>query len=1397
MSPPALSLTEQLQLEPALLEVLRIITAANLYGTTQSVVLQKLRELQVVTADGKCYQASSVKEFLQQLKEQKLVIKKDRWYIDNSDLFALILLDMLSQQIGKRYSLTQDSRSLLRYSIGQPDFSQLLEMVWQTLLQWHDWSDKLVRANVLNNHLTRINLVSRLFPSIDPIQLIPVTPQPLQRLLYTWIMETHHFQLKPEDSCRWYLEQCRGSEAQRWVDEGLMRLHYERALLRQGSVEPLLAAAIRELTPDLELELNGCLAFIEGELPLAMELLDQAERHYCHKSGKRKSQLLPGLAGLFHAMLHLFENKTHNRQWLEQRKEQAIKLGEQKQTDVMHLIHLLFDLSTDKQMLVRHTRTGCYLLFTVIVANWQRRHHPDLDEALSFIEADLAEKLRQQQLELDSAHYPWLDHQITATIEVISADDNSFDSQSKTIVQWVKPIEAWQLAFNQLLDFAIPLNTAANRGATPAPQAQRLAWIVVGKLALIYAKEQRLNKNGQWSKGRKIATKRLLEERNQLPYVTELDHEICRTIEEKVEGWGYYRETSYLFDYERALPLLARHPNLYHERGNSHGSSGGEMVPLELEVAQPELYIHRSDTHLELRLEPDITATTQHEALEQETIFQFWRGESQLKVIILKPQLKRFYQIIGQKMVLPLALEAQIRPVIDSVATLVTIHSDIGGGGAARQVEADPRLHLVLRPFEGGVRLDINIRPFGDRGPLFAPGSGQRSVVTEIDGEQLEALRQPDIEQQQAKALIEQQLPLLQQYDHNHWSWEFIEPEQALTLLEQLHTIDSDNIVISWPEGEKYRIRRRVGGGHFSMAIRQQQNWFAVDGELRLDEQSVLSMQQLMELLQQHPNSRFLRLKEGDYLALTEQFRRQLKELESISDAHKQGRLVHPLAAGMLQQLVNEAESLKATQKWHDTVERMQTLEEYTPEIPSTLQAQLRDYQREGFIWLARLAYWGVGGCLADDMGLGKTLQGLTLLLHRAKEGPALVVAPTSVCYNWVDEATKFAPTLNVKLYSQASDRAEMLRSLGPFDLLIVSYGLLQQEGKALAEIVFHTAILDEAQAIKNSATKRSKAAMALQAEFRLITTGTPVENHLGELWNLFRFINPGLLGSKERFNQRFAGPIERDNDPLARQNLRRLLQPFMLRRTKTEVLQELPSRTEITQLVEMEPDEVAFYEALRRNAVEQLEQISATGEGHHQLEILAQITRLRRAVCNPKLVIPNSPLGSPKLRAFGDILEELLENHHKALVFSQFVDHLAIIRHYLDERHIRYQYLDGSTAPKVRKDRIAAFQAGEGELFLISLKAGGVGLNLTAADYVIHMDPWWNPAVEDQASDRAHRIGQKRPVTIYRLVVKGTIEEKIVKLHQSKRDLASNLIEGGDMGSRVSPDELLQLMKE
>jgi len=942
------------------------------------------------------------------------------------------------------------------------------------------------------------------------------------------------------------------------------------------------------------------------------------------------------------------------------------------------------------------------------------------------------------------------------------------------MTDWFARQEPWE---RQLAALA-KLN-AGDKGADNSSAQSRLVWeldLLAGQVHLAPREQKRKGKAG-WTGGRAVALKRLSEEADTLDFLTAQDRQVCSNINRI--SVGYYGSFDYQIDGDRALPLLIGHPLVF------FGSADGPRMEILRGELELEIKKTAGDT-LTLSLRPSIGNDSPESLFIRET-------PTRLRVIQITPEHRHIGQILGKSLKVPARAKEQVLGAIRTISSLITIQSDIDVlPSHAEQVPADPRLHLHLMPYADGLRVTLLVRPFANAGPYYAPGAGADSVIADIAGQPMQARRNLTDETSAASSLVAN-CPALRDAIETHGERLIEEPENCLELLLQLQA-QGDKVLIAWPEGEKFKVSRELGASRFSMSINRNLDWFSVTGELQVDDSQVLDLQKLLALTAAG-HGRFIHLGDNQFLALTDEFRRRLDELRAFSDPQGKGVRIHPLAAGALQELADSAGKLKSDKHWKDHLARLSALDDLRPVLPATLQAELRDYQLTGFNWLARLAHWGVGACLADDMGLGKTLQALALLLDRAPHGPALVVAPTSVCMNWLGEVARFAPTLNVLLFG-SGDRQLALTGLKPFDLVVASYGLLQQETELFTAVPWHTIVLDEAQAIKNHATKRSQAAMALQGDFRLICSGTPLENHLGELWNLFRFINPGLLGSLEQFNERYAGPIERQQDVGARNRLRKLIAPFMLRRTKSQVLTELPSRTEILRQVELSKEEAALYEALRREALDRL--ASTEGNpGQRHIEILAEIMKLRRACCNPNLVAPALGLPSSKLAAFGQLLDELVANRHKALVFSQFVDHLSLTRAELDARGVRYQYLDGATPMQQRKVRVDAFQAGDGDVFLISLKAGGTGLNLTAADYVIHMDPWWNPAVEDQASDRAHRIGQTRPVTIYRLVAQQTIEEKIVDLHKTKRALADSLLEGSDLAARMSADDILALLKE
>ncbi|MET0268095.1 MAG: DEAD/DEAH box helicase [Duganella sp.] len=466
---------------------------------------------------------------------------------------------------------------------------------------------------------------------------------------------------------------------------------------------------------------------------------------------------------------------------------------------------------------------------------------------------------------------------------------------------------------------------------------------------------------------------------------------------------------------------------------------------------------------------------------------------------------------------------------------------------------------------------------------------------------------------------------------------------------------------------------------------------------------------------------------------------------------------------------------------------------------PAGLRATLRDYQTDGLSWMQFLREYNFGGILADDMGLGKTVQTLAHILVEKEAGrltaPALVIAPTSLMGNWQEEAARFAPDLKVLLL-QGKDRLAQFDQIDGADLVLTTYALLPRDEEKLREHDFHLVILDESHYIKNTRSKAAQSASLLRARHRLCLSGTPLENHLGELWSQFHFLLPGLLGDEKGFNTVFRHPIERQDDPLRRALLNRRIKPFLLRRTKDNVAKELPPKTEMVRRVELTGAQRDLYETVRLAMDQKVrEEIDRKGVARSQIVILEALLKLRQVCCDPRLVKSLSPkkqaAGSAKLTDLMQMVEDLLEEKRKILVFSQFTSMLELIEEELEARNIPYALLTGDT--KDRSAQVAAFQQGAVPIFLISLKAGGVGLNLTAADTVIHYDPWWNPAAENQATDRAWRIGQDKPVFVYKLIAKGTLEEKIQVLQQKKSDLAQSILAEGESQKMALTQEDLQ----
>ncbi|AEG01077.1 DEAD/DEAH box helicase [Methylomonas methanica] len=1182
-------------------------------------------------------------------------------------------------------------------------------------------------------------------------------------------------------------------------DSVFTRLFLELKLLR-GEWAQVGELLIGAADPEL-LAIAALLAFLHGDYAGAVSRFETALSQLRKLSGQRNAYFY-GLAGIFYPLAVLKSGDSKLRNKLNTLLNQAVKGGGYwsgvYQYLSMFLQYLQGDLQVRDELLqipaLYRVNNGFRESGTPETVAHMPLLQPMLLQLIKFwVKADFATRVEavDQQLysHLAGNGYGWPAAELAKVFSHLEHakspqwDQDFFKQGHAALADLFVSRADWEVALDALLN--LPVGDKKTASASQTEKPTRLVWLLSyderDKHIDIEPREQKQQAKGGWSKGRAVALKRLAHERQNFDYLSEQDHKICAHIKEYRDTGWYGSGVSFEFDSSVTQALIG-HPLLFW--------ADAHEVRVDVVKGEAELRVKKlpKTDKIKISLEP-APGHEQKFHISKET-------PTRLRVVEFSADHHKVYSVLGPKgLEVPASAQEKVLQTLTSISGLLTVHSDIGGSSStAEQVKADatPRIHLL--PHGEGLRVAVLVRPFADGGAYFQPGQGGESVLAEIDGKRLQTQRDLKREQSLAAAAINA-CPALQDAERDSaGDWLLEHPEACLEFLLQAQALPDSEAMLEWPEGVRFKVLGQSSGSGFSVQIKRDNDWFALQGELKVNDDTILDMQQLLGLLDNR-QGRFLQLKDGQFIALTDEFRRRLEDLKAYAEISGKKVRLNPLAALTLEDWQDEA-GFKADKHWQNHIQRLQQARDYRPQVPSTFQAELRDYQLDGYRWLARLAQWGVGACLADDMGLGKTVQGLALLVERAPAGPSLIVAPTSVCANWENEARRFAPTLNPMVLG-GGDRQRLLENLRPFDVLICSYGLLQQEQVAelLAEIPFQTAVLDEAQWIKNIATRRSQGAMNLQAEFKIIMTGTPLENHLGELWNLFRFINPGLLGSMEQFNQRFAGPIERDRNTQAKQQLKKLIQPFILRRTKTQVLQELPPRTEIPIYIELSQEEKVFYEALRRDSIAMLGSSDAP-PGQKQLQILAAITKLRRSCCNTRLVNADLELPSSKLAAFGEIVEELLDNKHKALVFSQFVDHLQLIKGYIEQRGIAYQYLDGSTPVKERQKRVDAFQRGEGELFLISLKAGGVGLNLTAADYVIHMDPWWNPAVEDQASDRAHRMGQQRPVTIYRMIAKNTIEEKIVALHSHKRDLADSLLDGADISGKMSADDLLGLMK-
>ncbi|MFQ5446331.1 MAG: DEAD/DEAH box helicase, partial [Saprospiraceae bacterium] len=1026
-----------------------------------------------------------------------------------------------------------------------------------------------------------------------------------------------------------------------WLDGGksgaIVRQSLYKGYLLQGRFDTLLALAGKEQPGFEQTAWRGTLAFLNGNETDGLTWLDEALRMY-KKREKRRELYLPDMPGLVHGLAFL---KNKGKGLHKKVHALAAQAAKEETGPAMSYLSAAAYFQENKlreagELLGVCPEKPLEWLFYGIVSYWNEHelNVPEIDQ------------LKQSKWRAQTYGYRWLEMEFASLLAHFEKDERLKDGYMllaadlqqalgmQPLMRVLPRTRKWQRSLEALRS----LRTAA-RSNGGGGKTTRLAWWVDLKNHQVQPVEQTHGKGG-WSKGRHVALKRLKE--GNVASMTSQDKAAAAAV--KLTRNGFYGNMEYWFDFEKLLPALAGHPLLF--------LLDNPAIPVELVEQKPQLLVEQINGEYELKFSHEFKRAGVKLIRETPTRYVV------LKINETHLEINRLLDF-GQLRV-PQEAKDQLIETVGNLSSIVTVQSEVGGGAADIQTlagQATPCVHLL--PVGDGFKLEFFVKPFAEGGPYFKPGKGRENIIAEINGVPMRVRR--DLAGEVARyRQVEEACPILREVPSENLEWLFDDAQSCLEVLLELQPLrESGAVLMEHPKGEKLRITGQVGFGGLSLGIQKKRDWFEVSGQVQVNEHLVMDFRQLLDMTQNAPGN-FVEVSDGQFLALTRELRHKLDELNGLFSKNQKELRFHPLAAHMFEGFDELLHEFEVDNAWQQQVTRLNEARQLNPAVPPGFKATLRSYQKEGFRWLSQLAHWGVGACLADDMGLGKTIQALAVILDRAKDGPALVVAPASVVRNWYHEAQRFAPSLQPFIFGE-NDRRQTMQNLGAADLLLCSYGLMQQESELLSGKVFTTIVLDEAQAIKNRATKRSQAAMELRGDFKVITTGTPIENHLGEIWNLFNFLNPGLLGSLKHFNETYATPIEKHQDQERRAQLKRLLQPFILRRRKSEVLDELPEKTEVTLRVELSGEERAFYEALRRRAIQNIEQ-SDVDFSQKRFKILAELMRLRQACCHPRMVTPDSGLPSSKLDLFADTVEELLAEGHKALVFSQFVKHLKIL---------------------------------------------------------------------------------------------------------------------------------------
>ncbi len=827
--------------------------------------------------------------------------------------------------------------------------------------------------------------------------------------------------------------------------------------------------------------------------------------------------------------------------------------------------------------------------------------------------------------------------------------------------------------------------------------------------------------------------------------------------------------------YGRMLQMLVGHARVIDPKGR----------PLRVEEGIPRIETRLTNTSIELSFEPALASNAMPTVVPSE--------DGIVRIYAWSPSRERVFNAIsGEGGSVPLEAEAQVRGTLARLLAAGVVEVCGGLAPTVVEVEADSRPVVSLEWDGSNLDVLVMVAPVGMEGRLASPGEGAESFCTEVqrgaDSGALWRCKRDLVAEPRGLEDVWRFCPTLRSHALSLNRSTTRELDSALEILGELDAM-GDAVVLAWPQ--KRRLVRGPGlnAEDLDLVVRSEVDWLSACGDVEVEPGLTLGF---AELLEARAGPKYIALAEDRFAGLSDELRRLLDTIERFgASADGEFRVAKSGLLGIAGLERDDGSS------WFqlDAGARVRRKEldvifDREPAIPSGFAAQLRGYQRDGFVWAWRLAEAGLGACLADDMGLGKTVQALAVLVARKDEGAALVVCPTSVVQNWAAEARKFTD-LEVVLLSEAVDREAAIQRPGKGVLLVCSYGVMGSQGEALAAHRFGSVVFDEAQFLKNAKTQRWAVARRVTAGFRMALTGTPIENRMLEMWSILSLVVPDLLGTREGFFHRFGAPIEQ-GDEGALGDLRKLVEPFVLRRTKAKVLAELPPCTEHTVYVSPGAEAQAYYEALREREVAR---VDATQGPAKMVRLFAALTKLRRAAIDPRLVDSLAPAGS-KLAEVAEHAQERVRQGHRVLIFTQFLQSLEMLHDMLEDAGVDCVTLDGSMSASARAAVVDIFQRGDAEVFLLSLRAGGCGMNLTAADEVVHVDPWWNPAVEQQATDRAHRIGQTRPVTVARFITEGSVEERIVELHCKKRKLAEGVIDGLRVADTLDAAALGELLR-